>query len=67
MIPSRFFNFALFSLVATGSIAGSVAVGRSLAADPNGTMAHTQAVCLVAMASLGGASLVCAGAAATDK
>ena len=57
----------LFGIAAAGSIAGSVAVGRSLAAEPRGSMAPTQAVALVALAAIAGASLLCAGAAATDS
>ena len=60
-------HFSLFALAAVGSIAGSVAVGRSLAADPTSDSAHSQAVALVAMAALAGASTMCAAAAATDN
>ena len=57
----------LFGLAAVVSTAGTVAVGRSLAADPTSDSAHSQAVALVAMAALAGASTMCAAAAATDN
>ena len=57
-------TFALAAAVAT---TGSVLLGRSLAAEPRGSMAPTQAVALVGIAAIAGASLLCAGAAATDS
>jgi hypothetical protein len=67
MNASRIFSSALFITAAVASITGTVAIGRSLAADPTSDMAHSQAVALVAMAALAGASTMCAAAAATDN
>ena len=59
--------FSAFALAAVVSAGSAATVGHSLASNPRGSMAPTQAVCLVAMAALAGTSAMCAAAAATDS
>jgi len=59
--------FLTFAVAAAVSTTGSVLLGRSLAAKPTSSHAPTQAIALVGMVAMTGASLLCAGAAATDS
>lgn len=67
MNASRFFSCALFVVASVGCITAAHAVGSSIAADPKSDSAHSQAVALVGLAALAGASTMCAAAAATDN
>lgn len=60
-------TLSTFALAAAVSVAGSVALGRALYTDPSNDSAPIQAAALVGLASVAGASLLCAGAAATDS